>query len=140
MIVAAGAGQGQADECAADDVDLVVGDVRQQLFLVGVAAAPVADRQQARGHEAFGQVVHLRNVDPLLVQVGPTSLLRGEQLLPRGIIDYRGNSPPFAFQCQRNAKDGKTVGEICGSIQRIHIPAVITAGFHTRAFFTQHVM
>src|SRR5207249_8302430 len=51
VVVTARAGQRQAEEGPPDHVDLVVGDVRQQLFLVGVAPAPVADRQHARGDD-----------------------------------------------------------------------------------------
>ncbi len=54
VIVAAGAGQGEAEEGAAGDIDLVVHDVGVRLFLVGVAVAPVADRVHAGGDELVG--------------------------------------------------------------------------------------
>jgi hypothetical protein len=43
VVVAAGAGDGEAEEGAGGEVDLVVGDVGEELFFIGVAAAPVAD-------------------------------------------------------------------------------------------------
>ena len=46
VIVAAGARQRQAQKRAADHVDLIVRDVGEQLLLVRVAAAPVAEREQ----------------------------------------------------------------------------------------------
>src|SRR5205823_1966839 len=52
VVVTAGAGHGQAQEGPADHVHLVVGDVGEQLLLVRVAAAPVADGQQAGGDDA----------------------------------------------------------------------------------------
>src|SRR5262249_4136042 len=54
VVVTASAGDGQAQEGPADHVNLVIDNVGEQLFLVGVAAAPVADGQQAGGDDAVG--------------------------------------------------------------------------------------
>ena len=52
MVVAARTSNRQAHDGSADHVDLIVHDVGQKFFFVGVAPAPVADGQHA-GRDDF---------------------------------------------------------------------------------------
>ena len=54
VVVAAGAGDGQAEKTARDHVDLVIDHVREHFFFVSLALFPAADGQHGRGNDAFG--------------------------------------------------------------------------------------
>ena len=66
MIVAARAGERESQKSASGHVDLIINDVGQHLFLVGVAGAPFADGHDAGGnHFAWiepGRLIRRQNV------------------------------------------------------------------------------
>ena len=105
---------------------------------VRILVALVAGK--ASGRQAFGQVRNLRNLDALLVQIGAASLLRCEQLIARRIINHAGNSPVLVFQPQGNAEYWKPVREVGGAIERVHVPAIVTAGIDQALLFTEDIV
>src|SRR5437764_9586498 len=64
----------------------------------------------------------------------------GEHFIPGGIVDHSSHSITLAFDCERDAKDRVTVGEVGGAIERIDMPSVITASLNARAFFAHHIV
>ena len=54
VIVAAGTGEGEAEEGPADDVDLIVDAIGDHPFLVDIPRHEIGNREKPRGHERIG--------------------------------------------------------------------------------------
>ena len=104
VVVAAGARHGQAHDGTADDVELIVGDVGEDLVLVGVSVTPVADGEHRGGDRAgpveaggaFGRVSRREEVardliaDELVVGHVRVQGLRDPVAVAPGVEDVAG--------------------------------------------------
>src|SRR5579863_5615643 len=79
-------------------------------------------------------------MNPLLIQVRATTLLRSKQFVPRGIVNYARDALSFVLQRHGNAKYREAMREVRSSVERVHIPAVIAARVAQSAFFAKNVM
>ena len=77
----------------------------------------------------------------LLVQKRSTSLLGGKHFVARGIVHHTCDATSLMFKRERNAKNGKAVGEVGGAIERIDVPqAIFAAGIEQALLFSLNVM
>ena len=66
-----------------------------------------------------------RHPDPALIQIGASAFFCGEEFVPHGVENHAGNEFSGPLQAQRHVVHGETMGEVGGSIQRIHVPTVL---------------
>src|SRR5450759_4736980 len=75
-----------------------------------------------------------------IIQVRATAPLGGEQLLPGRVEDHTCYQLPCVLERERYVVCRKTMGEVRGSIDGVHVPAVLGRGFVTAAFFRDNRM
>jgi len=99
---------------------------------------------KAGGCQRLGQLRGARNPHRLAVQQRAATALGGEELVPQRVVDDRGYQSPVLvrrkarsalLQTQRDAKLRKAVGEVGGSVQRVHVPSEFAFKPVARAFF-----
>ena len=132
VIVAAGAGEGEAEERAADDVDLIVDAIGDHPFLVDIPRHEVGDRQEPRRHQRLGidpsRIIRLEEIagdlpgeevgvgeiavegvdDPVAVAPGFAEIALGGQLdeiAGVGIADDVEPVPPPALAILRRGEE-----------------------------------
>src|SRR5581483_2677593 len=82
----------------------------------------------------------LGHVDASAVQIRALPLLGGKQLVASGIVDNSGKPLAFVIDGQRNAKYRVSMRKVGGAVQRIDIPAIVAARFHSPALFRHDVV
>src|SRR5277367_2054025 len=121
--------------------DLVV-EVDVRILVAGAAG-------KSGGQQAFRQIIRTRYLYFLSIQIRAFSLLRDEELIARGIVDYasdqcavfvRGQSCRAVLKAERYAEYRKAMREICRAIQRIDIPAILAVELIARSFFAVNAM
>src|SRR5208337_4114515 len=93
---------------------------------------------ETRGHQAFRQVPIVRNAKALAIQKSPGPALGRKEFVASGVIHHPDHYFTTEGQTQRNAEDGKTVGEIGCPIERIDVPAVIRSRLLASTFFRHY--
>src|ERR1700733_2335521 len=105
---------------------------------------------KAGSQKAFLQRSRFRNMDGLTVELRAPSLLRGKQLVSRGIVNGCGDALAFVveplvvqsnvFQSNRHAENRKSVREVRRAVERINIPAILAALVAESLLFAQNVV
>ena len=112
--------------------DLVIEkDVR---ILVPLVAGKPRSQQRLRQIRDFG------NMDALSIQISSASPFGGKQFVARGIVNHASHHSSLMFEPQRYTKYRKAMREIGGSIQRVHIPAIVAVVIYQTTLFAQDVM
>src|SRR5437879_10326804 len=95
---------------------------------------------ETSSYQTLGQIRNFGDVDWLSIEISSASLFGRKQLVSRGIVNHARDSLPLPLQRQRHAEHGKSVSKVSGSVQRVHIPAIVTTGLYARALFPEHIM
>ena len=99
---------------------------------VGASHAFVGGETGAK--QAGGQRFDLGNVDGLIVEPGALAAGGGKEFVVDGVIDDTSHQGVALLERDRDAEAGVAVGEICGAVERVNVPAKFRRTFVPRAF------
>src|SRR5580704_15465290 len=99
---------------------------------VGASHAFVGGEPGAKqaGRERFD----LGYVDGLTVERGALAPGSGKEFVVDGVIHDTHHHGIALCECDRDAEAGVTMGEICGAVERVNVPAKLRGTFVPRAF------
>ena len=114
---------------------LVEVDVR---IVVALAAGESGCEQR------LAEVAGGRNANAAAIQIRSQAALGDEELITRGVVDYGGNERAVLarreiggalFEAHRDAKYRVAMGEVCGAVERVDVPAVFVVDAVAGALF-----
>ena len=76
----------------------------------------------------------------MAIEGGTMPFLSEKKLLAAGIVYRSQNYGILIFQGNAHRKNGETVNEVCGAVQRIHQPAASVLAWTAFVFFGQNLM
>lgn len=133
--IEAASGDAGEVECGGTIAADTVGTEREIVVVVNVGAGLAFVHRKASAKKARSKRRNFGNEDFLSVQSGAFAAGSSKEFFVDWVVNDTSDDFVAVSECDRDAEAGIAMGEICGAVERVHVPAIFGVVITAETFF-----